>query len=279
MPKEFILYCDESSSKEKHFSDFYGGALVDSDSVDYVREVIAKAKSDQNLYGELKWTKITENYEQKYKNIIDVFFDLIEEGYIKVRVMFTQNMFAATGIKSGDTDNKYFMLYYQFIKHAFGLVYATDTDNPISVRIYLDKLPDRNEKVEEFRNYLILMTRTAEYRSSGITIKRENIAEVRSHEHDILQCLDIVLGSINFRLNDKHLEIPEGKRRRGKRTVAKEKVYKHINARIRRLYPNFNIGISTGAGGDVSNRWNHPYRHWLFLPKDHVIAGTSKRKK
>lgn len=90
-------------------------------------------------------------------------------------------------------------------------------------------------------------------------------------DHDILQCLDVVLGSIQFRLNDKHKEIPLGAKRRGKRTIAKEKLYKHINGRIREIYPGFNIGISTGVKGDKSNRWKHPYRHWLFLPANKKV--------
>jgi hypothetical protein len=32
------------------------------------------------------------------------------------------------------------------------------------------------------------------------------------------------------------------------------------------LRPHFNIGISTGT--DITNRWRHSYRHWLFIPTD-----------
>ncbi|MBA9070721.1 hypothetical protein FHR71_004491 [Methylobacterium sp. RAS18] len=279
MPKEFIIYCDESSSKEKHFSDFYGGVLVNSDDIDFVRAALSDKKRELNLHGELKWTKITENYEDKYKQIVDAFFDLVDAGKIKVRIMFTHNIFSATPLSRTYVDNKYFMLYYQFIKHAFGLTYATDISSPVSLRIYLDKLPDTKEKVEEFRNYLVIMTRSADYRGSGIRLKKEDIAEINSHDHDILQCLDIVLGSINFRLNDKHKEKPPGQYRRGKRTVAKERVYRHINARIQKIYPYFNIGISTGTAGDLSNRWGHAYRHWKFVASNSVLVGTSKRKK
>jgi hypothetical protein len=279
MPREFIIYCDESSSKERYFSDFYGGALVSSDHIDYVRDVIARKKLELNLYKEVKWTKITENYEEKYRSLIDTFFDLIEEEKIKIRIMFTQNIYSARALNQNYVDNKYFMLYYQFLKHAFGLMFATDVSSPVSLRIYLDKLPDSREKIEEFRNYLIIMTNSADYRGSGVTVKKENITEVSSHEHDVLQCLDIVLGSINFRLNDKHKEKPPGQRRRGKRTIAKEKIYKHINRRIQKIYPNFNIGISTGTAGGTAVRWTHAYRHWKFTPSGAVIVGTGKRKK
>ncbi|MEC5395322.1 hypothetical protein [Bergeyella sp. RCAD1439] len=80
-----------------------------------------------------------------------------------------------------------------------------------------------------------------------------------------MQCLDIVLGSMSFRLNDMHKEKLQGQSRRGKRTIAKEKLYKHINSLIREIRPNFNIGISTGIDGDALNRFSHPYRHWLFI--------------
>ncbi len=60
---------------------------------------------------------------------------------------------------------------------------------------------------------------------------KENIADVNSKDHVILQAIDVVLGAIQFRLNDKHTIIPEGKKRRGKRTLAKDRVYKHIQSR------------------------------------------------
>lgn len=112
---------------------------------------------------------------------------------------------------------------------------------------------------------------------ANLSIAYDQIAEIESHRHNILQCLDIVLGSMSFRLNDKHKEKPEGSRKRGKRTIAKEKLYQHINRRIRQLYPYFNIGISTGLKDGKANRWHHPYRHWLFIPK-HSKFDMSKSK-
>ena len=75
-----------------------------------------------------------------------------------------------------------------------------------------------------------------------------------------------------FRLNDMHKVKPPGERTRGKRTIAKEKVYKHISQRIRDIYPNFNIGITRGKEGDSRNYWNHPYRHWSFKPKEFEVV-------
>jgi hypothetical protein len=82
-----------------------------------------------------------------------------------------------------------------------------------------------------------------------------------------LQCLDIVLGAMNFRLNKKHLDKPAGARLRSQKTRAKEKIYKHINKRIHNIYPRFNIGVTTSIHGDPANRWQHRYRHWNFKTK------------
>jgi hypothetical protein len=82
-----------------------------------------------------------------------------------------------------------------------------------------------------------------------------------------------------FRLNDLHLAMPKGRKRRGARTIAKEKLYKHIRSHIIRLKPHFNIGITTG--GSPADRWSHPYRHWAFVPKDHEYdeSSTKPRRK
>lgn len=104
---------------------------------------------------------------------------------------------------------------------------------------------------------------------AGVKFDSEQMGEVASHDHVVLQCLDVVLGAMAFRLNNKHMVKPEGQRQRGNRTIAKEKLYRHISTRIRQIYPSFNIGESTGIQGDRANRWRHPYRHWKLIPKNH----------
>ncbi len=85
-----------------------------------------------------------------------------------------------------------------------------------------------------------------------------------------MQFLDVVLGAMAFKLNK--LDRIKGENgRRGKRTLAKEKVYNHISQRIRMLYPNFNIGITTGRNGQIDDLYTMPYRHWSFKPKNSEI--------
>lgn len=119
-------------------------------------------------------------------------------------------------------------------------------------------------QVQAFKGFIVSLGGRSEFRVKKIRFAAEDVTEVISHEHDVLQCLDVVLGAMNFRLNRKDLEKPAGAKRRSAKTLAKEKIYKRINERIRQTYPHFNIGMTTGTHGDLTNRWNHRYRHWNF---------------
>ncbi len=261
---EYILYCDESSEKGKKVGDFYGGCLVDGHSINRLNAALNDRKRELNLTGEVKWTKVTENYLEKYKALMTTFFDFVRSGDIKVRIMFRymEDMPSVPG----NADEKYFKLYYQFIKHGFGFLYA-GFQNPTYIRIYLDQLPDKKEKCETFKNYLLAMQRSRDFLHSNIVIRSDDIAEVKSHDHVLLQCVDVILGAMYFRLNELHKEIPQGQKRRGKRTVAKEKLYKHIHAEICTVFDRFNIGMTTGRRNQENPSWDAPYSHWRFMPR------------
>lgn len=280
MTAEVILYCDESEDRGEFFSNFFGGALVRSRDVDQVRAILEARKTELHFHGEVKWNKVTANYLDKYIALMDTFFDFVSDDSVKIRVMFTQNVHEAMGLTQYHRDNAYFLHYYQFVKHAFGLRHAgLGNSQLLKVRLYFDHLPDTREKAETFKNYIAGLNLWPTFQRAGIVISRDQVAEVDSHDHVLLQCLDIVLGAINFRLNNHHLVKPPGSRTRGKRTIAKEKLYDHINRRIREIYPNFNIGISTGDKGDTANRWHHPYRHWLFMPEQRRTDMSLAKKK
>lgn len=265
---EYIIYCDESISNGKFFSDFYGGALIRSKDFLEVVDELKEKKVLLNLHQEIKWTKATANYLEKYKEMMTCFFRFIEQDKIKLRIMFRQSA-EVPRITKKQKEHSFHLLYYQFIKHAFGLQYSGG-DDEIFLRLYFDKLPDTKVKNELFLSHIYGLQSLTVFSNAKLRIRRSDIVEVESHEHIILQCMDIVLGAMAFRLNDKHKEKPEGAKRRGKRTIAKEKLYKHILVLIRSFYPNFNIGINMDKF-PAENRWKMPYKHWKFTPKDFNI--------
>lgn len=227
-----------------------------------------KKKLELNLMNEVKWTKVTENYLEKYKSLMTTFFSFIRNQRVKVRIMFRQNAYGAISLSNQQKENGYFLLYYQFIKHAFGLAFSSQPGSAEKrfLRLYFDELPDSPERCDAFKSQIFGLQSTKLFSDAGLIIRRQDIADVDSKQHVLLQCVDIVLGAMAFRLNLMHKAIPAGKTRRGKRTIAKEKLYKHI-LQLREVHPGFNIGMSTSGSG--KERWEQGYRHWNFIPKNH----------
>jgi len=266
--KEYIIFCDESEVAGAYYSNFYGGVLVGSSHYDRITARLNAEKTRLNLFGEVKWSKVTALYLVKYQELIRAFFDEVHQGHVKVRIMFRQNVHEAIGLTQDQLQGTFFRLYYQFIKHAFGLMHCPQNPQPTKVRLYFDQFPETKEAASQFKGFIFALKDNSEIHKAGFTLAMEDIAEFRSHDHVLAQCLDIVLGAMAFRLNNKHLEIPHGHRRRGKRTVAKEKLYRTIYQEICRIKPRFNIGISTGTPGGPKDRWTAPYLHWRFTPSE-----------
>lgn len=279
--KEYIIFCDESDKKGDFYSNFYGGVLVGISTYQDIKFRLDEKKESLNFGKEIKWQRVTDQYLEKYMELMSCYFDELRSGNLKIRIMFRQNVHGRRFESPEDKDLEYFKLYYQFIKHGFGLRYMEHRHPEVFLRLYFDQFPDTSERAVQFKGYLQGLQEIHHFKNARIRIRPEDVTEVKSHDHILLQCLDVVLGAMVFRLNNKHKLIPEGKHRRGKRTVAKEKLYKHILSEIKTIYPRFNIGISTGLkNGKLESAWQDPYRHWKFVPKDMVYDKTkSKRAK
>ncbi|GGD78525.1 DUF3800 domain-containing protein [Croceicoccus mobilis] len=277
MAAQYIIYCDESDSKGRFYSHFYGGALIEASKQQALHAELQEVKDRLGIREkEIKWQRITQPYADKYIEFVNAIFDIVKRGDIKFRIMFTQNRHVRF-LDEYQVDNEYFLLYYQFIKHAFGLEYAGDKDGA-SINVLLDDIPHNREKFDQFKEYLASLSTNPRWRRAGVNIPYEAIADVDSKRHNVLQALDVVLGGIQSRLNEKHTRpIPPAKRR-AKRAVAKERVYKAIKDRIFELYPHFNVGISTGEKNGSRDRFDGPYRHWLFIPNGSIKDETRTKK-
>jgi hypothetical protein len=264
MEREYIIYCDESVKDGCYYSDFYGGLIVSASQLERLNKLIKELKDRLNLFKELKWIKVSKAYLNKYIEFIKGIFNEVRAGNIKVRIMFRQNAHSPSTLTPYQVENRYYLLYYQLIKHAFGLECIQPRSNGTRIRIYLDQMPDTEEKKDQFKGYLRALQRTVKLRKSRIIIESEDIVEVDSHNHVLLQFLDIVLGAMAFRLNDLH-KVKTGGSRRGNRTIAKEKLYKTILSEIRKIHSGFNIGVTTAVSNSAIGRFTTPYYHWRFI--------------
>lgn len=266
MGGKYFIYCDESVTRGAFYSNFYGGLLVGSSEFEAVSDRLTGVIRGSGLRSEIKWTAITPSVSERYMRVMDALFEELNAGRVKVRIMFTQNR-DVPDLTREQRASSYHLLYYQFIKWAFGLQFAPGSGAGVAVHLRLDQMPSTREQVAQFKGYVEGLNGNPEFRQAGVRFERRWIEEIDSRQHVLAQALDVVLGAMAFRLNDLHKAKPEGSRTRGQRTIHKERVYKHINALIRARSPGFNIGVSTGQPGGPRDRWEHAYRHWLFVPR------------
>ncbi len=267
---DYVIYSDESDSIGVKFSNFYGGVIVKREYVHVIEHELDDVCKKHNMNLEMKWNTLSSDFLERYILFIDTFFEILENSgdLMRVRIMFTDNRYEARSLTSEQKRNTYYMLYYQFIKHSFGIKHCKRGDAPSKLFFALDHRPTTKKQRDDFVNHLREIFKTNDFRSLGIDVEHEHVSFVDSRHHRILQALDIVLGAMCFRLNDKHLIKPVGAKRRGKKTRVREKLYKHIKDRVWRIKPNFNIGMSTGWINQ-EDKWSDKYRHWIFIPKEY----------
>ncbi len=262
----YYIWTDESDSSGKYYANFYGGILIQSVHYEEVLQRLSAIAKEVGLENEeVKWQKVNDYTEERYEKIIDVLFDLLSEGKAKIRIFFRHRQYEAYGLTNEQRRKEYPKLYYQFIKNDFGLIYSNPRGKSIRVRLLIDDMPLKGPDRDEFLKAIYHINDLKMFQKANIHINDGDVAEVNSKKHLPLQVMDVVLGSMCFRLNDKHKERSiDGKR--AKRNIAKEKLYKHIRNRICALHPGFNIGVTTPITKQ-SDLWEQPYLHWNFVPK------------
>ena len=143
-----MIYCDESLSKGTYYSHFYGGVLVGSKDFYRVNMALEEMKTKLYLFGEIKWTKVTAPYLEKYKQMMDVFFGFVKEKRLKMRVMFQET---SQIVPNHGAALQYHLLYYQFIKRAFGLAYHRNNPSRLTkVKLFFDEIPDTRAQNDDF---------------------------------------------------------------------------------------------------------------------------------
>lgn len=258
----YIIVCDESEKEAKNFSYFYGGAIVEESKYDVVGDAINKQKKELGLH-EVKRTKITEKNCDDYIKVMKTFFDFVSNGDVKIRVMFAPNN-ELQRLKKYE-NHSYTKFYYTFIINAFGIFFA---EKNLNLRLILDDLPDTKGQCDIFKKCLI---NKIKHNKQDMVAKRPNvndvvlsshrISEVDSKDHPILQCVDVIVGLVEFALNQTEEEI-----QKSKRAQARQKVLGYVLSRICQIHPDFNI--SQGIPKLFNKTaWDKKYMHIVYKSK------------
>lgn len=187
MRQSYNIYCDESCHLETDESKFMvlGAvwcAISEKQKIfERIREIKQKHKFKPNF--EIKWNKVSARKVAFYKEIIDYFFDDHDLHFralvIPDKKKLIHEVFDSTH------DAFYYKMYFNLLK----VILEPDC----SYKIYLDIKDTRSQsKVDNLKEVL----RNSHYDFSKQIIKE--IQQVRSHEVEILQLTDLLIGAVCY---------------------------------------------------------------------------------
>lgn len=207
---KFDVYCDESRPElltttraiDHQFS-LLGSLWLPFDQREEVKRKIKSLRSEYNVWGELKWTKVSEAKLEFYEDLLDMFF---AEEAVSFRVIaINSSHLNIQRHHNNDPELGYYKFYYQLLIHrlAAGDEYS----------IFLDR---RNNRLP---NRLLKLKLVLSRGKPKATVS--NLQAISSHESDLLQLCDILLGLTQSRLNSSN---------RG--SVAKGKLLSHVEDKL-----------------------------------------------
>lgn len=186
MGQIYNVYCDESCHLENdHQQVMVLGAVWCP--LEKVREILIrlreiKERHDLNPDLEVKWTKVSPAKMQFYLDVMDYFFD---DDDLHLRALIVPDKSRLPEHASAYShDDWYYKLYFSMLKVIF--------DPKAHYRIYLD-IKDTGSATKVRHLHEVLCDDMYDFKREII----ERVQTVRSHEVQILQVTDLLIGAIS----------------------------------------------------------------------------------
>jgi hypothetical protein len=117
---DFEIYCDESglealTNKRAHLYTAIGGIWMPAEYRDIFKEHMNAIRLKHNVYGELKWNKVSPKFYELYEDIIDYFFQTEQLRFRTILVEADKvNNYV---FNNKDIELGFYKFYYQLLHH------------------------------------------------------------------------------------------------------------------------------------------------------------------
>lgn len=262
---------------------FLGGLFGTESESDALETALRKRLDAASHKAEVKWQGTTPVTLDLYCDLVDLFFDVVCSSALAYRQVFLDRSFVhvpAPGEPKRSSLDVQFLLYYQFIKHHFGLEHlpAASVDEPHEILLRLDNHSSQKHKanLETFVAGLPAQIARPDLRFST--------TYVNSNKFRRLQVCDLVMGAAGFDGNKQHLRREPGQRGMTKRQKARHALARHVYDRLRQIDANergtkvFHWFESTGGSTNTMDRLTNSVRIWKFVPTSHKINHGFRNK-
>ncbi|MCX5867705.1 MAG: DUF3800 domain-containing protein [Proteobacteria bacterium] len=187
MPQEINIYCDESCHLEHDHQPvmLFGAVWCPKSEVINISSSIRDLKKKFNARGELKWIKVSPSRIKFYLEIIDYFFSNKSLNF-RALVVEDKSKLDHSYFNQGSHDSFFYKMYFQLLRNII--------NDQQKYSIYLDMKDTRSQKkIDTLKG--ILCRNFHDFDLDLI----ERIQHVRSHESEILQITDFLLGAVSYR--------------------------------------------------------------------------------
>lgn len=270
---KYQLFADEAwthnSQPLGRYHYFFGGIFGLESDLDRLDSELRKIVKKHNVKTEIKWSKISPNHMDCYKEMIDCLADFILNHNIKYRQMFKDRSYHYENIDNLSELDIQFKLYYQFLKHAFGFQFLPVLPNNEKHKILLRLDGHSSQKhKDELDKFVIDLPRILG--RLDIDIK---VTYIDSSKFLRLQVCDLVMGAAGYKGNKIDKRRPHGQRGMTKNQKLKLELANYIYEKLRdidckdRGSKAFSWFETTGTGGDKRCYFTHKLRIWKFIPK------------
>ena len=187
MSQVYNIYCDESCHMENdHFKVMVLGAVWCP--IDKVKEISIRIREKKIEHGlnpkfEIKWSKVSPAKKKFYLDIIDYFFD-DDDLHFRALIVPDKSKLRHEEFRQSH-DDWYYKMYFDMLKVIL---------SPKAIyRIYLDIKDTRSaDKIAKLHD--VLCNNLYDFSRKII----ERVQAVRSHEVEILQLADLLIGAVSY---------------------------------------------------------------------------------
>jgi predicted nucleic acid-binding protein len=183
---EYNIYCDESCHLEHDRQPIMviGGVWCPKNRVKENSERIRDLKNKYNSRGELKWVKVSESRQDYFLELVDYFFTT---PYLNFRCIVVDNKSKLDHkyFNQGSHDSFYYKMYFYMLRHILKSEYRYN--------IYLDIKDTRSaQKLVKLKE--VLCNNVNDFTQQMI----RNLQNIHSHESEVLQLADLLIGAISY---------------------------------------------------------------------------------
>lgn len=271
---KYQIFADEAwthQQPQNRYHTFFGGIFGRESSTDILSAELLKIRAESKFKNqEVKWSTLSVANFDYYKKLVDCIFRHISNKKIKYRQMFLDRSFHYDGENGLSELDVQYKLYYQFIKHSFGIQHLPNDDIEILIRLDGHSSQKHKDNLQRFVQIEI----PNKIGRDNISL---NVTYIDSRKHINLQVCDVLMGSAGYYGNKYHKRRENNKRGMTEKQRIKYEFAKYIYDQLRITDANdrgskaFNWFESTGIDGDSRNTLNHNIRIWKFIPKTYII--------